>query len=327
MIGILLGMAVGFGLLLAGALQRRVGWLRAVCSRAVVSYGALALMFLGAEAYLRLFYVSTDTSLAHTEWRQVYWQTNSLGFRDREWTPADFESRRVVIVSGDSIAAGWGIENPDDRFSGVLQAHLGDDYAVANIGESGSPTLDSLRRIREFPYQQPDTIILQYFLNDIESAANSLGLPRERPPAPVWARESHLLNLVYERYIRSFGMGETYWDWSYAAYDNWRIWEVHEANLRRFAAYADEVGARLIVVIFPNMQDPVGSIPYVDRVAHVFDDYAHVEVLKLFDDVAAWDTDTDGPLIVSALDAHPSEAFHKYVGDKLYALYFADADG
>lgn len=321
---ILAGIAVGFGLLLAGTVQRRVHWLRAACSRAVVSYGALALVFLGAEAYLRLFYLSTETSLAHTEWRKVYWQTNSLGFRDREWTQADYDSKHVVIVSGDSIAAGWGIKNPDDRFSGVLQAHLGSGYAVVNIGESGSPALDNLRRIQGYPYQEPDTIILQYFLNDIESAASSLGLPRQRPPAPVWARESHLLNLLYERYIRSFGMGQSYWEWSYNAYDNWRIWQVHEETLRRYAAYADDVGARLIVVIFPNMQDPLNSIPYVDRVAQVFDDYAHVDVLKLFDDVAAWDVAADGPLIVAPMDAHPSEAFHRHVGDKLYAMYFAD---
>lgn len=324
MLWILTGLAAGFALLLAGTLQRRVGWLRAVCSRLIVSYTTLVVIFLGAEVYLRLFYISIDTTRARDGWMDAYWQTNSLGFRDREWTQDDYENKEVVIVAGDSFTTGWGIEDPADRYTDVLQARLGSEYAVINIGENGSPTLDTLRRIKEYPYQQPDTIILQYFLNDIESAANSLGLPRERPPAPLWARDSHLLNLLYERYIRNFGMEESYWTWSYAAYDNWRIWGEHEETLRRFAIYAADVDARLIVVIFPNLQDPVGSIPYVDRVAHVFDDYAHVEVLKLFDDAAAWDTETDGPLIVSAMDAHPSAEFHHHVGEKLYRLYFAE---
>ena len=34
--------------------------------------------------------------------------------------------------------------------------------------------------------------------------------------------------------------------------------------------FAEERDARLIVVIFPNMVDPVSSVPFVDAIATVF---------------------------------------------------------
>ncbi|MCC6802930.1 MAG: hypothetical protein IT319_08600, partial [Anaerolineae bacterium] len=62
------------------------------------------------------------------------------------------------------------------------------------------------------------------------------------------------------------------------------------------------IGARLIVVIFPNMQDPVRSIAYVDRVAQVFEARGQRDILKLYDEVAAW---SPQDIIVSPRDGHP----------------------
>jgi hypothetical protein len=64
--------------------------------------------------------------------------------------------------------------------------------------------------------------------------------------------------------------------------------------------------------------DPVGSIPYVDRVAFVFQDRG-IETLKLFDAVAEW---TPAAVVVSPRDAHPNAAFHRYVGERLHTLFF-----
>jgi hypothetical protein len=107
---------------------------------------------------------------------------------------------------------------------------------------------------------------------------------------------------------------------SYMIYDNPTIWNVHRQEIDDYIDYVDSIGARLIVVIFPNLQDPVKSIAYVDRVAQVFEAHGHHDILKLYDAVASW---KPSDLVISPQDGHPSAAFSHYVGDTLYRLYFA----
>lgn len=310
--------ALGVGLLLAAIQNRRAG-LRRAARNLLISYCVVVIPLALAEGYLRYFYADPAGRLASNNWMDRYWRENSRGHRDREWTPDDWAGKQTVLIVGDSFAAGWGVEDPADRFGDVLAAQLDDGYAVINISRPGATTLEALRTMQAYPLQTPDVIVWQYYLNDIEGAALSIGLGPNFAPIPLWARESHLLNYLYS--LSNVGFSPAYWAWQYAAYDNAGIWEVHARELAQVADYAEAAGARLIVVIFPNMVDPVGSIPYVDRVAQVFDGRAHVDVLKLFDAVAAWDR---AAVIVSERDQHPSAAFHRYVGEELYARYFAE---
>ena len=74
------------------------------------------------------------------------------------------------------------------------------------------------------------------------------------------------------------------------------------------------------MVIFPNLQDPVGSIAYVDRVAQAFETRGQTEILKLYDLVAA---QAPNEVIVSPRDAHPSVNLHHLVGGMIYEQFFA----
>ena len=311
-------LAVGV-LLAAGAVQRRWQRLRTLSRNLLVSYATLVLILGAAEGYFRYVYMDTEGRLASNRWEDRYWRTNALGYRDRDWMPDDWAGKTTVMVVGDSIAAGWGIEDPADRFSDVLAAKLGDNYAVLNVALPGATTAQELRMLQAHPLQKPDVVILQYFLNDIEEAAISIGLGPKFPSPPRLVRESYLLNFIDARW--NAGFGEGYWAWEYKAYDNPAIWAAHEKGIGTFVDYVNSTGAELIVVIFPNMQDPVRSVPYVDRVAMAFEAQGVDHILKLFDDVAAWDPAT---VIVSPRDGHPSAAFHHHVGQKLYDLYFAD---
>lgn len=312
-------------LLLAGLipltliLQRRFSRLRNIGSGLLISYLTIVLLLGAGEFYFRYIHAAPEGVLARENWMARYWQTNSLGFRDREWHPEDWAGKKTVVIVGDSFTAGWGVENPADRFGDVLAQHLGDNYAVLNLGAPGSATRSQLKTLQNNPVKKPDVVILQYFLNDIEDAALSVGQFQQSSPTPDWIRESYLANYVY--FLQGSGFGEGYWAWEYEKYDNYGIWQIHQQELEDFINYVESTGARLIVVIFPNMQDPFHSIPYVDRVAQVFQARGENNVLKLFDAVAAWDPAT---VIVSPHDAHPSAAFHHYVGDELYRLFFDD---
>ncbi|MBI1879239.1 MAG: hypothetical protein HYR94_13645, partial [Chloroflexi bacterium] len=90
----------------------------------------LFLTFMAAEFYFKVFFAQTDAyvfTLSAQNWMERYWQPiNSLGYRDREWTPDEVSGKLKVMVVGDSLAAGLGIENYQDRFSNKLNQLLGD---------------------------------------------------------------------------------------------------------------------------------------------------------------------------------------------------------
>ena len=315
-----------------GAAQKRFKRLRGLSSGLLVSLVTTCLLAGAAETYFRGYadsgYPFTET-LASINWMQRYFSINSDGFRDREWTDAELSSRHVIYCLGDSFAEGWGIDNPEDRYSNVLANMLGDDYAVINIAIGGSTTPQELEILRNYPLQNPDIVIWQYYLNDIDDAALSIGdvwYPTLPVDTPQWIYgESYLANFLYWRLVPVFrpvdaSDGLTYWQWNYRAFDNSTIWQIHQQELNDMIAYVEGMGARLIVVIFPNLQDPVGSIAYVDRVAQAVEATGHDEILRLYGDVAALGSQN---VIVSRRDAHPNAMFHHVVAQRIYETFFA----
>lgn len=320
---VMAGIGVGIGVL---ARQRFSARLRSMGGGLLVTYVTVLLMMGAGEVYFRFGYAESDglPTLASRNWMARYWQTNSLGYRDREWTADDLENRTVIAVLGDSFAAGWGIENPADRFGDVLAAKLGDGFAVVNLGEPGASTVEELENFQAYPFGTPDVVILQYYLNDIETAALSIGLdPQLNPMAsvPEWVNESYLANFLYWRLVGRLQPEQrgtlTYWQWLYSMYDHSAVWAIHAAQLDGLIDAVDSKGIPLMVVLFPNMLDPVGSIPYIDRAAQVFEarGYDSNCILKLFDAAEAM------PIrerIVSERDAHASAVFNHAVGEMLY---------
>lgn len=328
LIGIFFIGAVLIGLML----QRRWMRVRSIAGGLFISYFVIVALLGGAEFYFRYVYADSrmDFALTGANWSQRYMQRNSLGYRDREWTVEDLESRTTIFAIGDSFTQGWGINDPADRYTDILAQRLGDSYAVVNMAVAGQATSHHIAALENHPYQQPDIVLYQYFINDIEVAAQSNGMDWqiELPERPPIADESYFASYIYwginrdKLYLnRVDGRGE--WDYLYAAYDNSHIWEIHAAEINRFIDLVEQKNARLITVIFPNMLDPVGSVAYVDRVAQLIQGRGHSEILKLYDAAAAW---TLEDRIVSKVDTHASVAFNKYVADTIYDQFFANDD-
>jgi lysophospholipase L1-like esterase len=317
--------------LLGLALQPRYGKLRQVAGGLLVSYITVLLLLGLGEAYFRYLHADSGWgfTLAHQNWQERYWQTNSRGFRDREWQADDYADKTTLVVLGDSFASGWGVDDPDNRFPDVLAAQLGDDYAVINLAKPGTSTRAQLRILRENPPQQPDIVLLQYFLNDIEDASAGVSRFWEAafpPQPPRLVQASYLANAIHwalyplQAQVNTTFEG-TYWQWQYETYDLGHIWQLHRAEIEALIDEVERLGAELYVVIFPNMEDPVGSIPYVDRVKFVFEERGYGDnVLTLFDEVAQW---PQAEVVASPRDAHPSAAFHRRVGEMLYERFFS----
>jgi hypothetical protein len=203
-----LGLGIGLGFLLA------VPRLSLVCVKKILEGLGLAwlaffLTFMVAEFYFKEFFAQTENrnfTLASRNWFERYWSANSLGYRDVEWSPEDLQTKRKLLVSGDSFAAGQGIENLEDRFSNRLGQKLGADYLVMNIAYPGHSTKEEIERLKGFPYK-PEILIHQYYINDIRYAAerrNVISTPPDTDPWPVLqplVENSYALNFIYWRCV------------------------------------------------------------------------------------------------------------------------------
>ncbi len=74
------------------------------------------------------------------------------------------ENDKIIAVLGDSIAMGWGVED-DETFSYDLQKNL--NKKVLNLGVSSYGTIREIKRLKKNKYyNQVDTVIIQYHVND-----------------------------------------------------------------------------------------------------------------------------------------------------------------
>jgi lysophospholipase L1-like esterase len=312
-------------LLMVGVVQKRAPRLRSIASGLLVTYFTLILLFLLVEGYFRFVFAEPDglPTLAQQNWMARYWRKNALGYRDRDWSPSDWANKKTVLVVGDSFTAGGGIANPQDRFADVLASRLGAGYAVMNVGLPGASTPDETENLRRYPVKKPDIVIWQYTLNDIEKAALSIGIDPGLNPlrgVPDWAAQSYLGNFAYWRLARRAQPDASAWGsyigWLNAMYDHSVVWDIHRHEINAFIDLVEREGAQFYAVIFPHMDNPIGSIAYVDRVAQAIAARGYADhTLKLFDQAEAM------PLkerVVSERDAHPSARFHHLVGDLLY---------
>ena len=78
-------------------------------------------------------------------------------------------SKKTILCFGDSITAGYGLDDSNDAFPGVLQTKidsLGLDYVVVNSGLSGETTSGGRSRINWVLNQDIDVFILELGGND-----------------------------------------------------------------------------------------------------------------------------------------------------------------
>jgi hypothetical protein len=289
------------------------------------------LMFIWAgmavEFYFKVFFAQSDAyffTLAAQNWQARYWQpVNSLDYRDHEWTAAEVAGKRKIMVVGDSVAAGVGINNYQDRFSNQLNRLLGDDTVVFNVASSGWNTRQETEAMIKYPYH-PDVIILSYFINDIEGAAYHQGIERQtlvaKPTFPLSAlvNNSYALNFIYWRYVR-WGQQEgltDYLAWVVDLFHNQEVWWVHQQELQTIYDGAKSEGIPLIVVVFPYPTDLAKSQIINQPVLDFFNSRG-VKTLDVAPLLAHYPPQD---LMASSVDAHPNELVHRLVAEQLYKL-------
>ena len=290
-----------------------------------VSIVALLITLICFELFFKLFFAQSDQfgTLADQNWNDRYWRTNSLGYRDIEWTPELLSNRTKVMVLGDSFVAGFGIKDPADRFSNQLGQMLGEEYAVMNVGLGGASTKSSLQNAIKYPYR-PDVLIYTYYINDIQDTATDMGFepPRWRPTNPFLVDKSYALNFFYWRIYR-LGLIEldnpygSWWDWYVTLYNDPQVWGIYQNELLQLHNLAKEQNIPLLIVAFPELWAVQDSQTIIGQVVDLYTGQG-VPVLDVSKLITGMDSDQ---LTANAFDAHPNELVHKLVAKELHQMF------
>lgn len=293
----------------------------------VLAIFVVFLTFMSLEFFFKVFFAQSDGfryTLASQNWYNRYWQENSLGYRDVEWSPEAVADKTKIMVVGDSFVAGSGIANPQNRFSNQLGRLLGDDYVVFNVGSPGWDTIDEVEAIVEYPYK-PDILVLSYYINDIEGVAYESGAqrPQIRQDPPGWLQplvnHSYALNFLYWRLIR---LGPQ--EWADIYWNNWlrKIsadpdirWR-HRQELLTIIEGAAAEQISLYVVIFPNLAAVQESQEMLQPTVDLFDEH-HIPVLNVSNLLIGRDPTS---IMVNTVDSHPNEQVNLEVANRLYQM-------
>jgi hypothetical protein len=246
---------------------------------------------------------------------------NSQGLRDREFPLTPPPGRTRIMMLGDSLALGWGVES-EQTSSKRLEKMLwqaGHDVEVINTGVGNYNTEMEVEYFLERGAKmKPHYVVLNYFINDAE--------PTPHDHSNFLSRNSRAFVYFASRAdaaMRRVNVGErTDWKTYYS-----RLYEGEEgigrvsAAIGRLSAYCREHGIRLILANQPELRMPA--------------DYPFAKVDTMIERIAAQNKITYIPLLptvrdlepaslwVTRPDPHPSPIAHEAFAKELFRYFDA----
>lgn len=249
---------------------------------------------------------------------------NSLGDRGPEPAPR-IPGRRRVLVLGSSITMGWGVPI-DQTMTATTERLLSTarpfgpgssfEFLNAGIGNYNTAFQHVLFR-RQFPLVQPDMVVLQYFLSDVQ--------PRTMGRDSAILRHSFLAAFLFDRWslmkLRVSGEYKDLFTFYQDLYGPesaaWRATRQHVEEMRDACGRA---GVPFVAVITPDIHDLSPGTPYkalYDRIAAAFQQKG-IPTISTFDALqAAFGADVSA-VWIQADDPHPNAKGHAVMADVLY---------
>lgn len=297
-------------------------------SGVLVTLTTIIIIFIAAETYMRLFYITTDgygfTAMNYHWYKNFYWgKVNSLGYRDYE-PVTDADVTRIAIL-GDSFAMGHGINNLDDTFPQLLEQQLGHGYDVNVIAQSGWDSDIELHYLQEYPLR-PDVVILSYYLNDIDHLLTD---PTQNPDAVFDFPDNDMLywvvlnffvpNYLYYN-ILQFTSPARNTDFTARLIDahmNDDIWAQQAWWLNEMTTWTNDNDVQMMVLLWPQIAAVEASIPATQRVRDFFQE-RDVPVIDMTE--ALIDQDPR-QMIVNRFDSHPGIGAQHLAADALQRTF------
>lgn len=247
---------------------------------------------------------------------------SSQGLRDREFPLTPPAGRTRILMLGDSLTFGWGVEG-HETYSKRLEEKLnqaGHDVEVINTGVGNYNTeMEVAYFLERGASFKPHYVVLNYFINDAEPT------PRDRSNFLAHHSRAYVyFSSRVDMALRLVNAGEKKdWKTYYAA-----LYEGDEgigrvaAAVERLAAYCRSHGIRLWLVNQPELRQPADyPFPQVDRMIERIAAANHLKYVPLLPAVRELKPET---LWVTRPDPHPSAVAHAAFAAELFRVFDAE---
>ena len=256
-------------------------------------------------------------------------QTNSLGFREKEYPVERRSGVHRIVVLGDSYTFGTGVEF-HEIYSKRLEAELnrsGERYEVINFGVPGYNTTLEHATLREVAARfDADLVILGYVLNDTERYGLGKGASRQQAGRSI-ANTVHLAlkdaSMLYRFLAPRIGALAGPFNARYAVGGTKQIlasfehesagWVESRNALLDVVREARSFGAPTLVVVFPMMADFYPLKAAHEKITRFCREHG-IEVLDLMSVVLEQNVSD----MVVMLDGHPNGRAHKAFAERIY---------
>ena len=249
--------------------------------------------------------------------------TNQFGLRGGATTLRKPEKTYRILVVGDSLTMGWGVEQ-DQTFSAVLERRMNAEpphgfpasvrYEVLNLGVGNYNTVQEVTLLRSVGLQfDPDLILLAYFINDAE--------PTTQVRYNYLLEHSYLCALLASRLRRlPFGTGSlSYKDYYRGLYTSGQPgWLAEQAAFRELAKLAQHEKIPIIVYILPELHDLSAAYPFLDIHQEVAKFVAGLglPIVDLLPEFSGYSPEIN--LWVTPTDAHPNAIAHSIIAKGIH---------
>lgn len=277
---------------------------------AIGSTVVLLLVMEGALRFKVAIAPSTEgfPSCSTRSWKRRYVRLNQEGWRDVEHSVTAAPGTRRVLIVGDSIAFGWGIQKISNRLgeqlAGALSVKTGEHWESLNASKGGMNTLQEFPFVQEMLPYRPDLVILVYVFNDMDYLAPQISprLSSAERFYPWWIayRNSYLAQEVMLRLRIIY-----YWFWGGGAADPYldeNLLSRHLQDVSRLVSLAGSNGA--VVRVAPFEYDPS---PRIARRYQFFVQHAEAAGIPLCSLQNSFHGRSLRRLTVNSLDGHPNE--------------------
>jgi len=243
---------------------------------------------------------------------------NSKGLRDKEYSYEKPEDVYRILVVGDSLTLGWGV-NGEETFSKILEDRLNDQnnisqkYKKIEVINSGIGNYNTRQELvfleNEGLRYSPDEVILAYFINDAENIQKEIN--------NFWTRR-----LILYAYIKSVKNRISF------VVDEEKRYNVYYSDLYKgenFTKYKGilesldnrlrEDNIRLTVVILPEFHD-FNNYEF-DNIHDKINDFFSEKGRLVIDPLYMFKGSDSRSFWVAKDDPHPNAMAHKLIADAI----------
>jgi hypothetical protein len=265
---------------------------------------------------------------AQAVWTRRFVRLNSLGYRDAERARAPAEGIARVLLIGDSVAYGAGIDDPRLRVGDLLEDALNRAagsrrFEIVQSARVNTHTLHHIEVLRRMLAFQPRYVLLLYFFNDIEHAVRlpspASGLAARLDPLKLLLVNSVTAEQVFIRARRAYYA--RVWQTLEDPYANEAVLAEHLWAVAEFFRVARTAGveARLVPMDVKVRLHP-GFVARSQR----FEREATARGIPVWSLEHAFDGHAWTTLVVNALDNHPNERAHALMARVIAERFQAD---